>query len=94
MLVLTRRTDQGITLQMGHDTLHILLIESHAGVARLGIDAPAACTIVRDELLWTERLNRQAASSALPSLAETMDGPTPRAADLTPKAEEVSSSIR
>ena len=65
MLVLTRKSDEGITLQLDGQVIHLTIIEVQGSKpdnkqVRIGIDAPPACRISRDELLWA------AAASELP----------------------------
>lgn len=68
MLVLTRRVSEGITITVGDVTLHVVLVASHAGSARLGFDAPPTCVIQRDELLMAAAANADSARSALPDI--------------------------
>lgn len=65
MLVVTRTPDEGITLQMHGETIHLTLVNVQGHQARLGIEAPAACVILRDELLLTEAANRAAAAASV-----------------------------
>ena len=71
MLVLTRKSDEGITLQLDGQVIHLTIIDVQGSKpdnkqVRIGIDAPQACRIARDELLWAEATNRAAAASDLP----------------------------
>jgi len=68
MLVLTRRVEEGMTLQIEGLTIHVRLLEIQGDQARLGIEAPRRCTILRDELIRVVETNQAAAASTLPDL--------------------------
>jgi len=67
MLVLNRTPDEGITLQVHGEIIHVMLVSVQGPQVRLGIDAPPACVILRDELLLTKAANQAAAASDLPT---------------------------
>jgi carbon storage regulator CsrA len=71
MLVLARTRDEGITLSVGGETIHVLLVDVRGSTVRIGIDASPACVIARDELIQTRALNQQAAISPLPERTAT-----------------------
>ena len=48
MLILARRENQSILIG---DDIRIFVVEVRNGVVRLGVDAPKAVVVVRDELL-------------------------------------------
>lgn len=60
MLMLSRKTDQSITLRIpGHDDVVIKIVDLKNNqfgklVARVGIDAPREIEIVRNEIIGTE----------------------------------------
>jgi len=82
MLVLNRKTDQWIRLrdldgEIGD--LEILIVDSRAGVARLGITAPVRFQILRDELVGRPELapiTRQSAAGGLGKRASAPAIPT------------------
>ena len=47
MLVLARKTDESIIIG---DDIHVKIISIEKGVVKLGIDAPADVSIIREEL--------------------------------------------
>ena len=77
MLILTRKPDEGITLQVHGETIHLVLLKSHGnsdprepmrwGQVKIGIEAPPDCIILRDELLLVKAMNQAAAASVLPT---------------------------
>jgi len=77
MLILTRKPDEGITLQIHGETIHVVLLESHgssdfrdpmrSGQVKIGIEASPHCIILRDELLLAKAANQAAAASDLPT---------------------------
>lgn len=57
MLILTRRTGQSIFLG---DDIKITVTDASGDKVRIGIDAPASCKIMREELRLTEESNKTA----------------------------------
>lgn len=59
MLVLSRKTDEGITLRVGDIEIKLLVLEAKPWKCRLGITAPMDVVVVRDEILekgpWEDR---------------------------------------
>lgn len=51
MLALTRKEGERIILTVGGHQITLMVNEARSGTARLGIEAPAAVKIVREELL-------------------------------------------
>lgn len=63
MLVITRKTDEGLMIG---DNIRITVSEIGKDRVKLGIDAPDDVKIIRNELYETERANMQAANARLP----------------------------
>lgn len=63
MLVITRKTDEGLMIG---DNIRITVSEIGKDRVKLGIEAPDTVKIIRNELYETERINMQAASARLP----------------------------
>lgn len=68
MLVLTRKLGEGITI--GGD-IRVVVLEVKAGQVRLGIEAPSAVQVHRDEVYANLEENKQAAQ-AQPVLTEAL----------------------
>jgi carbon storage regulator CsrA len=51
MLVLSRRRQEAIVIKTLEGDLRVVLLEAEKGRARLGIEAPRGCTVLREELL-------------------------------------------
>lgn len=60
MLVITRKTDEGLVI--GEDT-KIRILEVGKDRVRIGIEAPMNVKIIREELYDTEKQNLQAAGA-------------------------------
>jgi carbon storage regulator len=82
MLILSRRHGQGIRIG---DAISVTVLAVDGQVVRLGIDAPASCKILRDEL-WNlvAGANQEAitAGSIAGDLARMMESPASSAASL------------
>jgi carbon storage regulator CsrA len=50
MLILGRKSGQGITIQAGPDEIHFTFLGLEQGILRVGIEAPKHVVIYRDEL--------------------------------------------
>lgn len=50
MLILGRKSGQGITIQAGPDEIRILFMGYEGGILRIGLEAPKHVIIYRDEL--------------------------------------------
>ena len=62
MLVLSRKKHQSILIRGKGGDIRVIALEAEKGRLRLGIEAPAGYTIVREELLGEIRdANRQSA---------------------------------
>jgi carbon storage regulator len=75
MLVLTRKTEEAIRLAQG--TIRIVVLEVHGDQVRLGIEAPRAVDILREEIWLAQLENQRAASSADPSQLDRVTRSTP-----------------
>ncbi len=62
MLVISRKTDEGIVID---DNIEITILEISKDRIKIGINAPKEIRIVRNEIYSTEQENKQA-SEALP----------------------------
>jgi carbon storage regulator len=62
MLVITRKTNEGIIIS---DNIEITVLEINKDRVKIGISAPKEVRIIRNEILQTEEINRQA--SEVPS---------------------------
>ncbi len=54
MLVLTRKTHQGIVIRTSDGSITITILDIQRERIKVGIDAPQECVILRDELLQRE----------------------------------------
>ncbi len=62
MLVLSRKTHQSILIRGKGGDIRLVALEAEKGRVRLGIEAPAGYTIIREELVTEIRdANRQSA---------------------------------
>ncbi len=62
MLVLARKTDESIIIG---DDIHVKIISIEKGVVKLGIDAPADVSIIREELARDiAKMNKEASLHA------------------------------
>jgi len=50
VLVLTRKQNQDIIIQLGHSVVRVRVIDASIGRVRLGIDAPPEVTVHRQEV--------------------------------------------
>ena len=50
MLVLSRKRDESIVIQVGDDLITIMIVEIRADKVRLGIDAPVGVPVHRHEV--------------------------------------------
>lgn len=64
MLVITRKTGEGVTVG---DNIRITVAEIGKDRVKLGIEAPGDVKIIRNELYYTEKFNMQAAMRKLPA---------------------------
>ena len=57
MLVLSRRKDDGVTIDVGGERVRVVVvgIDKQRGEVRLGFEAPDGVRILRDELLAVEQ---------------------------------------
>lgn len=63
MLVLARKKNESITIQVGDEQIRIEILDIERSKCRLGIQAPRRFSIMRDEItqvIQTERLNHEA----------------------------------
>lgn len=67
MLVITRKAGQGLLIG---EEIRVVVLESHSDSARLGIEAPARITVLREELAEEVRQSNQQASRIDPSALE------------------------
>jgi carbon storage regulator len=51
MLVVSRKKNEGIVIRSKEGEIRVVLVEMERGRARLGIEAPLGCSIVREELM-------------------------------------------
>ena len=65
MLIITRKKNDSIIIDLGGEQIEILVTEIGKQV-RLGITAPQGCKIWRKELYTTVRENRQAVGESSP----------------------------
>jgi carbon storage regulator CsrA len=62
MLVLSRKKNQGILIRGKDGDVRVVALEADKGRLRLGIEAPAGYTIIREELVHeTKDANRRSA---------------------------------
>ncbi|MGN0692041.1 MAG: carbon storage regulator [Oscillospiraceae bacterium] len=64
MLVITRKTGEGVTVG---ENIRITVAEIGKDRVKLGIEAPGDVKIIRNELYYTEKFNVQAAMRKLPA---------------------------
>ncbi len=69
MLVITRKAGQGLLIG---DDIRVVVLESHSDSARIGIEAPASITVLREELAEEVRQNNQQAARLDPSALEAL----------------------
>lgn len=67
MLVITRKAGQGLLIG---EEIRVVVLESHSDSARLGIEAPARITVLREELAEEVRQSNRQASRIDPSALE------------------------
>ena len=72
MLVIRRKRDQVIRIGVGYDVIEVTVLEIENGQVKLGIKAPRAIPVYREETASTRQSNQGAALSpaALKSLEE------------------------
>ena len=72
MLVIRRKRDQTIRIGAGNDVIEVTVLEIENGQVKLGIKAPRAIPVYREETSATRQSNQVAALSpaALKSLEE------------------------
>ena len=72
MLVIRRKRDQVIRIGAGSDVIEVTVLEIENGQVKLGIKAPRAIPVYREEIAATRQSNQGAALSpaALKSLEE------------------------
>jgi carbon storage regulator len=69
MLVLTRKVGESIVCAMGDDLLTFTVLENRRGRLRIGVEAPTAVTVHREEVArridgWQDVLDRRPEASA------------------------------
>ena len=64
MLVLTRKSDEALLILDG--TIRIVVLEVQGDQVRLGIDAPKAIDILREEVYLSQQENRRASETITP----------------------------
>ncbi len=62
MLVLERKTGEGIVIGDGPDKVYVSISKSNDGKVKLGIDAPRSVSVMRAELLDQAGAERKAAA--------------------------------
>jgi len=73
MLVLSRKTHQSILIRGKDGDIRVVALEMEKGRLRLGIEAPAGYTIIREELLGEIRdANRQSALDGLDAIRKVL----------------------
>lgn len=72
MLVIRRKRDQVICIGTGNDLIEVTVLEIENGQVKLGINAPRAIPVYREEIAATRQSNQGAALSlsALKGLEE------------------------
>jgi carbon storage regulator len=63
MLIVTRKTDESIVIETGHETLEIKVLETAKDRVKIGVDAPREVKIIRNELLIAESSNVEASQA-------------------------------
>lgn len=58
MLVITRKVNEGIVIG---DNIELIIVDVSGDKVKIGINAPRDIRVVRNELLQTEQLNKEAA---------------------------------
>ncbi|MFA9380361.1 MAG: carbon storage regulator [Acetanaerobacterium sp.] len=59
MLVITRKINEGVVIG---DNIELIIVDVLGDKVKIGISAPREIRVVRNELLQTEQLNKEAAS--------------------------------
>ena len=60
MLIISRKKNEGVSV---NGNIDITIVDIQGDKVRIGIEAPSEVKIVRNELLETENINREAAQS-------------------------------
>ncbi len=67
MLILSRKENESFWIEGKEGKIEVIVTEISGGQVRLGIHAPKAYKILRQELAQTMEYNRQASAAAPPS---------------------------
>lgn len=74
MLILSRKQNESFWIEGKEGKIEIIVTEISGGQVRLGIHAPRAYKILRQELAQTVEYNRQASAAAPPSSLRDIAG--------------------
>lgn len=72
MLVLTRKSDEALRLLNG--TIRIVVLEVQGDQVRLGIDAPKAIDVLREEIYLSQQENQLASETVAPETLTQLTG--------------------
>lgn len=79
MLVLSRKVNEVLVIGQGETAVRVVVLSVQGDQVKLGIEAPRAILVMREEVLAAQTENRRAADSVSPDelTALTGEGPKP-----------------
>ena len=63
MLVVTRKTDDSILIEVGEQTIEVVVLETGKDKVKLGVNAPREFKIMRSELVAAKTANVEASQA-------------------------------